>query len=58
MFYNYSRELSEEKTIDNFIIEGMNEFLEEVNKKYENQLIFEYNHDKLEIGCTIKDKSN
>ncbi len=58
MFYNYSRELTEEKTIDNFIIEGMNEFLGEVNKKYENQLNFEYNHDKLEIECTIKDKSN
>ena len=56
MFYNYSRVLKEEKTIDSFIIEGMNQFLDELNKKYENIVIFNYNHDKFEIEFILNNK--
>ncbi len=53
MFYNYSREFQKEKTMDSFIIEGMNKYLDELNKRYENLAIFNYNHDKLEIECIL-----
>ena len=56
MFYNYSREFKKEKTIDSFIIEGMNKYLDEFNKRYENLAIFNYNHDKLEIECMLNNR--
>ena len=54
MFYNYSRELKEEKKIDDFIIEGMREYIEELNNKYSKIATFKYNHDKLEIECLLQ----
>ena len=54
MFYNYSRELKEEKKIDDFIIEGMKEYINELNTKYSKIATFKYNHDKLEIECLLK----
>ena len=54
MFYNYSRELKEEKKIDDFIIEGMKEYINELNIKYSKIATFKYNHDKLEIECLLK----
>ena len=56
MFYNYSRDLQDEKKIDVFIIEGMEEYMSKLNKKYLNTASFKYNHDKLEIECIIKNK--
>lgn len=55
MFYNYSRELQDEK-IDTFIIEGMDTYMSKLNKKYLNIATFKYNHDKLEIECILKNK--
>ena len=54
MFYNYSRELKGEKKIDDFIIEGMNEYTTELNVKYNNIATFTYNHEKLQIECILK----
>ena len=54
MFYNYSRELKGEKKIDDFIIEGMNEFTSGLNEKYKNVANFVYNHDKLQLECILK----
>ena len=54
MFYNYSRELKEEKKIDDFIVEGMKEYINELNNKYSKIATFNYNHDKLEIECLLK----
>jgi hypothetical protein len=56
MFYNYSRELQDEKKIDTFIIEGMDTYMSKLNKKYLNIATFKYNHDKLEIECILKNK--
>ena len=56
MFYNYSRELKDEKKIDNFIIEGMENYMSKLNRKYLNIATFKYNHDKLEIECILKNK--
>ena len=56
MFYNYSRGLKEEKTIDSFIIEGMNQLLAIFNKRYKNIVIFNYNHDKMEIEFILNNK--
>ena len=53
MFYNYSRELKEEKKIDDFIIEGMNEYINELNERYSKVATFKYNHEKLEIECSL-----
>ena len=57
MFYNYTRELKEEKKIDEFIIEGMTEYMTELNNKYENIASFKYNHERLEIECLLKNKN-
>jgi len=57
MFYNYSRELQEEKKIDTFIIEGMEKYMSKLNRKYLNIATFKYNHDKLEIECILKNKN-
>ena len=56
MFYNYTRELKDEKKIDNFIIEGMDEYIQNLNIKYSKIASFKYNHDKLEIECELKNK--
>ena len=53
MFYNYSRELKEERKIDDFIIEGMKEYMNELNEKYKKIATFNYNHENLEIECTL-----
>ena len=57
MFYNYSRELKEEKKLDEFIIEGMNEYINELNEKYSKVATFQYNHDNLDIECILAYKN-
>ena len=54
MFYNYFRTLPEEKNIFYFISEGMKEYIKELNEKYENTAIFDYNAEKLQIECILK----
>ena len=56
MFYNYARELQDEKKIDTFIIEGMESYMSKLNRKYLNIATFKYNHDNLEIECILKNK--
>ena len=57
MIYNYARDLKEEKTIDEFIVSGMNEYIEVLNEIYLNVVSFKYNHNKLEIECTLINKN-
>ena len=56
MIYNYIRKLDEEKTIDDFIIEGMKKFINSLNEIYANIVSFKYNHIELEIECTLINK--
>ena len=56
MIYNYVRKLDEEKTIDDFILEGMKKFIDSLNEIYLNIASFKYNHIKLEIECTLINK--
>ena len=58
MFYNYFRELNEEKKIDAFIIEGMDNYIDSLNKKYSKIGTFKYNHDKLEIEFLLYNQKN
>ena len=56
MIYNYIRKLDEEKTIDDFIVEGMKKFINSLNEIYANIVSFKYNHIELEIECTLINK--
>ena len=56
MIYNYIRKLDEEKTIDDFILEGMNKFINTLNEIYLNIASFKYNLINLEIECTLINK--
>ena len=56
MIYNYNRGLKDEKTIDEFILEGMKEYIDTLNEIYLNIASFKYNHHKLEIECTLINK--
>ena len=56
MIYNYNRGLKDEKTIDEFILEGMKEYIDTLNEIYLNIASFKYNHQKLEIECTLINK--
>jgi len=56
MIYNYVRKLKEEKTIDEFIIDGMKEYIDSLNEIYMNIVSFKYNHNKLEIECKLLNK--
>ena len=58
MIYNYIRELDDEKTIDDFILEGMKDYINTLNDIYVNIASFKYNHYKLEIECTLIKKSH
>ena len=58
MIYNYIRELKDEKIIDEFIIEGMKEFIDSLNEIYNNICSFKYNHQKLEIEITLLNKNH
>jgi hypothetical protein len=58
MIYNYIRELDDEKTIDDFILEGMKNYIDTLNEIYVNIASFKYNHYKLEIECTLIEKSH
>ena len=56
MIFNYVRKLKEEKTIDEFIIDGMKEYIDSLNEIYNNIISFKYNHNKLEIECKLLNK--
>ena len=56
MIYNYNRGLKDEKTIDEFILEGMKDYIDTLNEIYLNIASFKYNHYKLEIECTLINK--
>ena len=56
MIYNYFRALKEEKTIDEFMIDGMKEYIDALNEIYINIVSFKYNHNKLEIECKLLNK--
>ena len=53
MIYNYFRKLKDEKTIDEFIIEGMNHYMEKLNQNFKDIALFDYNHEKLEIEILL-----
>ena len=57
MIYNYFRKLKDEKTIDEFIIEGMDEYMKILNKNFKNIVFFRYNHENLEIELTLLKKT-
>ena len=58
MIYNYIRKLNEEKTIDEFIIEGMKQYIGALNEIYTHIASFKYDHNNLEIECVLLNKSH
>ena len=56
MIFNYVRKLKEEKNNDEFIIDGMKEYIDSLNEIYTNIVSFKYNHNKLEIECRLLNK--
>ena len=58
MFYNYCRELNEEKKIDSFIIEGMDTYIDNLNNRYSKIGNFKYNHEQLQIEFCLNNENN
>ena len=58
MIYNYIRKRNEEKTIDEFIIEGMKQYIDALNEIYTHIASFKYVHNDLEIECVLLNKSH
>ena len=58
MIYNYIRKLKKEKTIDEFIIEGMKQYIDALNEIYTHIASFKYVHNDLEIECVLLNKSH
>ena len=58
MIYNYIRKLKEERTIDEFIIDGMKQYIDVLNEIYAHIASFKNDHNFLQIECILLNKSH